>query len=189
MFKHSFTAFHNNSGNGNDCSVSVVGISLPVEWLDFKLKYENDNLISLFWSTAIEVNNDYFEIEQSEDGKTFKYLAKVQGAGTSNLINDYSYKHKLNIQGLSYYCIKQVDFDGNYSYSDFKHINIKDLGRISMYPNPVFETLNINSINDDVIFHIVDRHGTKILSTKSNKINLETLSDGMYILVVQIINT
>ncbi|MFT4534128.1 MAG: hypothetical protein ACJA1A_001482 [Saprospiraceae bacterium] len=180
----SFTAFHNNSGNGNDCTISAVGISLPVIWTDFELKKETEDFVRLNWSTAIEVNNDFFEIEYSKNGIDFQSVSTVKGAGNSFEKTDYSYSHVHYFDGIVYYRIKQVDFDGNFSYSEIKEIYSQKEKFFIVSPNPAQETVYISGPQSVVIIHIFDINGNKILTTTSTQIDIRDLETGLYSILI-----
>lgn len=105
---------------GNECSYSftltnVTGgcVVLPIELL-----YFNGNKIScgenlLTWSTATEMNNNYFDVERSVDAMHFEFLGRIQAAGNSTINNKYSFKDSKPYQGINYYRLKQVDYDGD----------------------------------------------------------------------------
>ena len=64
------------------------------------------------WSTASEYNSDYFSVERSIDGQTWKQVQEVQAAGNSTSRIDYDWLDQDPIHGLSYYRLKQIDYDG-----------------------------------------------------------------------------
>jgi hypothetical protein len=90
-------------------------ISMPIELISFAGKVDG-GIVNLKWSTASEVNNDYFTIEKSEDGFTFDAVGYVDGYGNSNEVLYYEYVDE-NPYQLTYYRLKQTDYDGAYSYS------------------------------------------------------------------------
>jgi hypothetical protein len=180
----SFTAFHDNSGNGNDCSVSAVGIPLPVTWMEFELTKVTEDIIRLNWSTAIEVNNDFFEIEYSKNGIDFKSVTTIKGAGNSYKKTDYSYSHIHDFDGMVYYKIKQVDLDENYSYSEIRSINLQRDKIYTISPNPARETLYISEVQEEIIVHIFDINGNNILTTKNTQIDIQDLENGIYSILI-----
>lgn len=117
---------------------------LPVELLSFQLDQAKDYDL-LTWSTASEKNNDYFSIEMSLDSENFKEIAKVNGASTTNIQQDYQYENYDIIPDIVYYRLKQVDFDGAYQYSKIiaGKRNVKSWS-VDVYPNPYQNNLNIN---------------------------------------------
>jgi hypothetical protein len=94
----------------------TIGWSLPVEFLDVNAKVDNDH-VNVSWSTASETNNNYFTVERSADGINFEPLGNVKGAGNSNTVLLYGYIDDNPVKGVSYYRIKQTDFNGNFKYS------------------------------------------------------------------------
>lgn len=92
---------------------------VPVTWLNAAGKYCGDkDYIKLWWVTSSETNNDRFEIEHSASGKYFDYTGSVKGSGTSQKINEYRFNHTAPTDGVNVYRIKQIDYNGNYSYSN-----------------------------------------------------------------------
>ncbi len=82
---------------------------LPLELLSFSGNCEEGAFIK--WSTASEVNNNYFTIEKSEDGFTYEYLTMVYSAGNCGCIQSYEYFDN-TFDGMSYYRLSQTDFNG-----------------------------------------------------------------------------
>lgn len=92
-------------------------VPLPVELLSFNCT-SNQRGIELNWITATEHDNDYFAIERSADGKNFEEIARISGAGNSTSETEYRYMDKNPLNGINYYRLKQVDFNGNSTNSD-----------------------------------------------------------------------
>jgi hypothetical protein len=111
--------------------------TLPVELTFFDAKVINKEVL-LSWQTASELNNEKFEIEVSEDGREFKKIAEVKGNETTLEQQDYSFEVKNPQNGISYYRLKQVDFDGQFEYSEVLSLNFKrEIGEIGQfYPSP-----------------------------------------------------
>ena len=124
---------------------------LPIDLLSFTAEV-NNNDIDLRWKTASEINNDYFTVERSQDGKTFEPIINVDGAGNSNQPINYFTIDKEPLQGISYYKLKQIDFNGEVSYSNIVSVNIsKNLKEINLFPNPVSNdivTLSVIGFNE-----------------------------------------
>jgi hypothetical protein len=97
--------------------------ALPVELLSFTATPKNQEVV-LKWATASEVNNDYFTIERSSNAIHFYDLANIQGAGNSNIEMKYQTIDNNALKGISYYRLRQTDFDGSISYSDIETVNI-----------------------------------------------------------------
>ncbi len=82
-----------------------------------------ENTVLLEWTTASEENNDYFTIERSIDGVRWVALGTVKGFGTTSVAHDYSYEDLKPVSGISYYRLKQIDYNGAYTYSSIKCVN------------------------------------------------------------------
>ncbi|TAE44537.1 MAG: BspA family leucine-rich repeat surface protein, partial [Cytophagales bacterium] len=111
----------------------VLSCPLPITLLSFEGKRTNENNVLLQWKTATELNNKGFEVQKSNNVIDFKKITFVDGAGNSSVIKNYS----LNIQNSDdmYYRLKQIDFDGSFSYSNI--IFVKGIENIvNVYPNP-----------------------------------------------------
>ncbi|MGV3540412.1 MAG: hypothetical protein ACO1OQ_11415 [Rufibacter sp.] len=110
--------------NGNWQNVIYEG-PLPVTWLTFSCQSEKRGHL-LTWSTAQEVNNDYFVVEYASEDLDFKELARQPGTNTQ-LVARYAFFHAFPAKGTSYYRIKQVDYDGTVSYSKVVSASVQDI--------------------------------------------------------------
>ena len=110
---------------------------LPIELISFTANL-NVDAVALSWITAAEVNNDYFTVEKSVDGLSFTEVLKVDGAGNSTGMIDYFDIDRNPYVGISYYRLKQTDYDGKTSYSNIVPVEYNPNGdpTISLFPNP-----------------------------------------------------
>jgi fibronectin-binding autotransporter adhesin len=110
--------------------------TLPVELLSFEAACNNNN-VDLAWSTASEINNDYFTIEKSSNAQNWNVVATIQGSGNTNTITNYSYTDNANDGNSTYYRLKQTDYNGEFKYYDSIAVKCGDVFRqINLYPNP-----------------------------------------------------
>ncbi|HVD97080.1 MAG TPA: T9SS type A sorting domain-containing protein [Cytophagaceae bacterium] len=123
---------------GSPCLRGSVSLScpLPISLLSFDAKATSGNEVAITWQTSAEVNNNYFVLEKSSDGKTFTPLANIKGKGNSSTLSFYSYEDLTIGEGTIYYRLKQVDFNGDYTYSEIKTITPANDHGIHIYPNP-----------------------------------------------------
>jgi len=168
--------------------------SLPVELVRFTSKLVDDAVV-LNWKTASEMNNAGFEIQKSKDGKAFKHLSFVEGKGSTDLANNYSFQDKEVKKGETYYYrLKQIDFDGRFEYSNIVNVAISSQFEISeLYPNPNFDgevmvDLNLNESHKSWAISVYDVTG-KILLTENRVVetgqsvqtfNLNDFAEGAY---------
>lgn len=179
-----FDAQHDNSGNGNDCSVTTDPVTLPVEWLSFEAAQLSDGSVALDWSTALEINNDRFEVEFSEDGFEFAAALAVPGSGTTKSTTYYQATHKYDSTEDRYYRIKQIDFDGRYSYSDIRFVKIAKADQVNIYPNPAHENLHISGFAEGSTGRVIDSEGKTVLHVDSKMIDLSNLPPNQYYIVI-----
>jgi len=102
------------------------GSPLPIELLSFTAT-ENLHKVDLNWTTASEINNDFFTVERSIDAASFEGILTQPGAGNSNLTRNYVDVDTRPIIGTSYYRLKQTDFNGTATYSQIVAVNFKSL--------------------------------------------------------------
>lgn len=145
--------------------IVVSNCALPIELLEFNAEAVNERKVALTWTTVNEINNDYFEIERSRDGTTFNTIETIDGAGNSSITLHYNDFDEDPYNGVSYYRLKQTDFDGTYTYSDIRTVVFDDLSFVNMYPNPAEEELQFTvmvSEDADLYVQIVDVMGRVI---------------------------
>ncbi|MFW6019874.1 MAG: BNR-repeat neuraminidase N-terminal domain-containing protein, partial [Bacteroidales bacterium] len=156
---------------------------LPVEWLDFQAK-STDGRVELLWKTATETNNDYFVVEHSTDGRSFDVIDKVDGAGNSNEIKEYTSHHTPKSSGIHYYRIKQVDYDGKYEYSSIETARIEQHESIHIYPNPakVDQKITLDIPKNIEQLRIINTEGKtiRIISQPSVREEFIPAASGMY---------
>ncbi|MBN4051534.1 hypothetical protein JYU16_01845, partial [bacterium AH-315-M05] len=155
---------------------------LPIDLLSFDAKL-NDDKVDLFWATASETNNDYFTIQRSVDGVDFENVTYVAGAGNSSHRLYYTAIDNDPYYGVSYYRLKQTDYDGKYEYSKVIAINylLNEDYNIAVYPNPSDGSFYVNikgNKDDEVLVVVIDVLG------KEHYSKVIILDEGEYILAV-----
>jgi hypothetical protein len=96
--------------------------ALPVSLLSFDANLKN-NKVYLDWVTASEQNNAKFDVERSKNGVDFSQIDEIAGAGNSNVVRNYNAMDEMPLPGVSYYRLKQTDFNGTYTYSSIVAVN------------------------------------------------------------------
>jgi len=112
---------------------------IPVELVSFKASHIN-GLVNLEWSTASELNNIGFEIERKSNNENYMMIGFVEGQGTTTESNYYSFIDRVTkISSRIAYRLKQIDYNGNYKYSNEVFVEIPGLSDFTLYqnyPNP-----------------------------------------------------
>lgn len=127
----------------SDKAIVLSPTVLPIQLIYFTSYCNKYN--ELNWATATEVNNNYFVLEKSYDGNNFSFVAKINASGNSNDVRKYSYTDYSSNFSLVYYRLKQVDYNGDYTYSDV----------ISTYCKTANELLDIFKANSDDLSFLI----------------------------------
>ncbi len=145
---------------------------LPVELLSFSGELVNGD-VHLNWSTATEVNSDYFVVERSLDGTNFEEVDVVSAAGNSNSVIEYASTDENPLSGESYYRLRQVDKDGSEYFSDLVYIHVTDNVNefdVVIYPNPKQHNENFyvqaHGIEEHVHITMIDTYGRTVYDQK-----------------------
>jgi hypothetical protein len=116
----------------------VNGVYVPVEMVSFTADVTLRGA-ELKWTTASEKNNSHFVVEKSSDGILFDEISIVTGSGTKLNESNYSYTDQTYSGGVCFYRLRQVDYDGSYSYSDVVNVESEIPSMFVLeqnYPNP-----------------------------------------------------
>lgn len=171
-----------------------VGASpLPIELIAFTA-LELDNSIVLKWSTASEVNNSFYQIERSRDGKQFSKIGIVPGVGNSSVRNDYEFTDQAPLSGTSYYRLKQVDYDQQFEYFGPLAIRYKNSKEsLSVFPNPANGQLNFEFSADGNVSYelfVYDLQGqilhkenfVAVYGMNQRELNTKDFENGVYMI-------
>jgi hypothetical protein len=93
-------------------------------------------MVELVWETVSERNNQFFDVERSRTGEIFETVVRVEGAGNSTSLRKYTAVDTYPYSGLSYYRLRQQDFDGTLSYSNVIRVEVASAYSIFAHPNP-----------------------------------------------------
>jgi Secretion system C-terminal sorting domain len=171
------------------------GTTLPVKLASFTATLNNKKA-DLKWSTATEINLNYFMVEKSTDGTNFTDAGMVFAYGNTTDRMNYSFSDNVsNIEnGVVYYRLRSVDIDGRTQLSETRMIRIKksEVNSITIiaYPNPVSNQLQVtipaNWQNKKVVYDVValngqlSRRNESASSSQTETINVTNLAPGMY---------
>lgn len=179
--------------------ISVIPTTpLPIELTTYDVICSN-NKIQLKWTTASEINNNYFTIEQSSDGINYSSAGNVHGAGNSSITNDYSFVLPNGNEAIEYVRLTQTDYNGHTTTFNPKHINCPttDQNRcpqISFQDKELFIS-STNNLHEDMSVSLFKSNGESISQfnlmdiEKENNIGfpIDHITTGIY--YVQITNS
>jgi hypothetical protein len=171
---------------------------VPVELLSFNAASSNGSIV-LTWTTSTETNNKGFEIQRSQKSasksRNWERIGFVEGNGTTTLTHQYSYSDNNNISGKIYYRLKQIDFNGAYTYSQAVEVISSPLN-FSLeqnYPNPFNPSTNLSFVIGKSsfvtlkVYNIIGKEVATLVSENKNpgkynlKFNASKLTSGVYI--------
>jgi hypothetical protein len=158
----------------DDLIITCAMIMLPVEWLDFSLSAAPDaSAVQCNWKVASERGNHYFTIQRSLDAEHWEDIGVVESAGDTDTERSYSFTDRKPVSGVSYYRIKQTDFDGTEEVSDIRSIVYEATSHVhTIYPNPTSDLITITPWDSDRSATFMDPAGKKI--------NVPMLDDGTF---------
>ncbi|MFQ3608605.1 MAG: choice-of-anchor J domain-containing protein, partial [Chloroherpetonaceae bacterium] len=170
-----------------------TGVALPVELVSFTGEVR-DGAVHLAWRTASELNNAGFEVERKSQGGSWNTLGFVRGAGTTTEAQSYTFVDN-SASGTVQYRLKQVDFDGQFEYSNIIEVNAglpKTFALEQNYPNPFNPTTVIAyqlPVASEVKLEVYDVLGRKVMTLVNGRqnagaynftLNAGNLSSGVY---------
>ncbi|MDX1653106.1 MAG: endonuclease [Brumimicrobium sp.] len=128
---------------GNSAGATCSQVALPVEFGELTATREETG-IRLNWETHSELNNSHFEIQRSVDGYTWESIGTKQGQGTTSSSTHYSYLDRsYPIKEILYYRIKQMDYNGDFDYSQTVSTLVPAISSLSILPNPTSGSVQI----------------------------------------------
>lgn len=188
---------------GNDIAIDDIKFStcsdggpLPVSFINIAAQKKGSG-VTISWSTVYEVNNDFFEVERSNDGGiTWNTVIKTRGSGASSTTKNYSVYDAKPLAGINYYRIRQVDQDGTSRYSTTVAYKLTITNTdVSVLANPFNASITIDFLsqhNQVLTIKFFDNSGKLVNSQQMNIVRgsarktIETgnLARGMYIMQV-----
>src|SRR5262249_13036683 len=126
--------------------------------------------------------NDHFVVERSADGINFTSVGMKAGAGNSSVTLYYSLVDYTPLKGISYYRLRQVDFDGAESYSQLVAVSFLDNNVLAVYPNPAKNDVQYSfnaSADGTGLFELIDALGKTVVSREISVAKGQNVSDPM----------
>jgi Secretion system C-terminal sorting domain len=163
---------------------------LPVELTSFTGESAGPKN-KLIWTTQTELNNDHFEVEKSTNNSNFDRIGTAVGAGNSQSVRHYNFTDNEGWNELSYYRLKQVDYNGAFAYSEV--ISIEKNIAFTVSPNPSSGKVNLDykmNSGSRAVVRIFDMKGREVSNnpltgTGRQEFDFSRWSQGVYRLIVQ----
>ena len=170
---------------------------LPIELAYFTGKTQsNGNLLQ--WKTFTELNNDYFVLQRSTDGKNFVNIGNVNAAANGAYSNNYQFLDTAPKQNINYYRLLSIDFDGTQHYSLVIVLDNSANPIFTLSPNPANNQVTLSfttPINANTKILLTDLSGKTVTiynnpaNSQSVTINRHNLPKGLYFVQVQDANS
>lgn len=162
---------------------------LPVKLTLFAVELFADD-VNLNWSTASQLNFSHFEVEHSINAEVWSTLGSIQGEGTTNDLNEYTFDHTYPHHGKNYYRLRMVDLDATFEYSPIESVNVNAKNTFTVSPNPakggvINYEMNFAPMEGDQLV-VYDLMGGYVLSSTVSMFTKEftlpnTLAKGTYL--------
>ncbi len=157
--------------------------TLPVKLISFNASATMNNVF-LNWSTATELNNYGFELERSIDNKSFEKIGFVKGNGTTNALSNYQFIDYTPMTSATYYRLKQIDFDGQFTYADIVKVSNSNQLDVVVGPNPFSNEIKVISNQNIYAVEVIDMTGKVCFSSNPNSLTysfkLDNMNNGIY---------
>lgn len=166
---------------------------LPIELLNFSAE-SSENIVHLNWTTTSELNNEFFTVQRSLNTEQWEFVKEIRGAGNSNFVLNYSCSDEQPYSGLSYYRLKQTDFDDSFTYSriiSVDHVTLNPFFKV--FPNPSNNSVTIETHYnvEQIKFRIFDAFGEQMIIkspiyvNKMIEIDVRSFKVGIYFIELE----
>jgi hypothetical protein len=176
--------FNNYTGTFSPFGVSEEG-PLPISLVSFDANCLNQNL-ELTWSTATEINNEWFVFEASNDMQNWTTIHRQPGSLNSSTILNYSAETSIHPEfNRAYIRLKQIDTDGTQKSFSPVRISCKTVNPITLVPNPARQNTNAGAMDANTPVLLMDAMGNVRQRTISDEngnasLNVSNMSPGLY---------
>ena len=164
--------------------VNNIGGILPVTYLYFNAKSMKDK-VAIDFATASEENNDFFQVERSRDGLNFEALERLPSKITRGGSASYKLIDNSPYSNINYYRIKQVDLNGQFSYSELRSVDLQSVEPTFIYYDQSRDQMEINNFKETFELSVYNISGKIVLSASENtnnqSVSTTNLLQGIYI--------
>jgi subtilisin-like proprotein convertase family protein len=170
-------------------------VLLPVRYAKFEAK-KFDKEVLLDWKTASEKDNDHFEVERAGADYKFTTVGKLDGNGNTNEVISYSYIDETPMSGISYYRLKQVDFNGRVYYSPVRSVDFRNgISKLVVAPNPSSGMVSVSTgqpAKEIAVWSVMGEKVMEYFPTREegneHNIDMSHLENGLYYVTIEYLN-
>jgi len=170
-------------------AINVSGV-VPVSFISFTAAIKNKTIV-LNWKTASENNNKGFDIQRSQDGFNWNTIGFVNGSINAASEKTYQFSDFNPLSGKAIYRLRQVDLDGNFTYSSIATVQLLQSDFYSLTRNVSNNRyqLNLAATSQKVELSLLDAGGKKLMFKQgamgAETIDLSKFAAGIYILQIR----
>ena len=175
--------------NGDTLIVNaqLLPIGLNVEFSQFSVSKQSEE-VSLNWSTETEIDNEYFSVQRSVNGRDFIEIARVSGGGNSFKPLDYAFADVAPFPGLNYYLIRSNSFAGESKTSPIRQVNWSNDSIVKVFPTIIDTEITVQTLLSDYKIEIYSTSGQLLVErvnlNETQNIESIDLPSGIYTLLV-----
>ena len=178
------------SVNGGNACVTP----LPLNFVFVNAIINANKKVNLTWATSGASNNDHFDIEHLIDGKNYEKIGNISLKQKGLSENSYLFTDNTPNEGENYYRIKQVDNDGNFSFSKIVSVYLRTGSSLKLFPNPASNQLQITLPVNANWLTIYDASNRKVLQLNTHQkatalVDITRLAKGVYFLEIETTTT
>ncbi|MBL0103765.1 MAG: T9SS type A sorting domain-containing protein [Bacteroidetes bacterium] len=147
--------------------------------------------MNVSWTTASEINNDYFTVERSVNGNEWEIIQRVIGAGNSTNYLSYQFRDVNPRNGISFYRLRQTDYDGIEKVFPPQQVKLNFGEKYAIYPNPASDYVYVKS-TEEIDFRVscFNSIGQKIavndiVAGQTSILTISDLPDGVYFISIE----
>ncbi len=170
----------------NTIGIPELDVTLPIELLQFDAYLDENHHAQLTWITASEINNSYFEVQRSSNGKDFATIGKIAGKGTSSEIHSYHFEDENLPASTStvYFRLKQIDFNGQSVFSEIISLSLQNEHRAKIFYNSIQNTMEVIAASS-LQLQVFDAVGRLVKNVEiiegRQTVDLKGLESGVYV--------
>lgn len=159
---------------------------MPVTLVNF-IATKSESQVLLSWSTVLESNSSHFEIERSQDAKSWNSIGRISAGKNTKALSEYDFTDIEPAKGTNYYRLKMVDLDETFAYSKIASVSIQAVS-VVIYPNPVADRLTIADAQLSQIQKVViyNTSGKAVVSSENaqHALDVSTIPKGIYVVTI-----
>ncbi len=172
--------------------VFTFSFTKPYKWESFTATYNTNGYVVLDWTASAEINDPVYTIEHSKDGNSWEVIGKINSTSDLGVIDHQTFVHGNPGPGTHQYRINHLGSNAGKIYSPVRMLNVHDNKEWAFWPSPAHNVLNLQNNQTGEYkpsnISLYDINGKEMLrkqlSTGLNKIDIQNIQPGNYIIYI-----